>query len=219
MLDLSVILFTDGVMNEFISIIQNFLSSVFVQPQIVILLIAILPIVEARLAIPMAFSYGLNVFECLFFGFVGSCVIAPLLLLFLIPFIKWLSSTSLFKKVGNALLGRFEDKSKSLDNNASATNKFWGLALFVAIPLPLTGVWTGCAVASILKMKYSHSLGAVVLGNLIASVIMTLLCAFLPTTMINYIISAIGIVAVIVVILLIIKIITYYSLNIIIYFN
>ena len=50
-------------MDEIISIIQNFLSDVFVHPQIVIVLIAILPIVEARLAIPMAFGYGLPWYE------------------------------------------------------------------------------------------------------------------------------------------------------------
>ncbi|MBO5223752.1 MAG: small multi-drug export protein [Clostridia bacterium] len=196
-------------MDEIISIIQNFLSDVFVHPQIVIVLIAILPIVEARLAIPMAFGYGLPWYECWLWGFLGSSVIAPLLLLILIPFIKWLSTTKLFKRIGDALYSKFEDKSKQIDEKASNAKKFWGLVFFVGIPLPLTGAWTGCAVASILKMKYSHALGAVILGNFIASSIMTLLCAFLPQTVINYIITAIGIIALIVVVVLIVKIATY----------
>lgn len=196
-------------MDEIIAIIQNFLSDVFVHPQIVILLIAILPIVEARLAIPMAFSYGLAWYECWLWGFLGSCIIAPLLLLILIPFIKWLASTRLFKKVGEALYSKFENKSKKIDEKASNAKKFWGLVLFVGIPLPLTGVWTGCAVASILKMKYPQALGAVALGNFIASSIMTLLCALLPSNVINYVITAIGIIALCVVVALIIKIITY----------
>jgi uncharacterized membrane protein len=208
---LALLIFYDGrfYMSEIISIIQNFLSDVFVHPQIVILLIAILPIVEARLAIPMAFSYGLAWYECALWGFLGSIVIAPLLLLILIPFIRWLASTKLFKKVGDALYSKFENKSKQIDEKASSAKKFWGLVLFVGIPLPLTGVWTGCAVASILKMKYHVALGAITLGNFIASSIMTLLCALLPSNVIDYIITAIGIIAIIVIVLLIIKIITY----------
>ncbi len=196
-------------MDEIIAIIQNFLSDVFVYPQIVILLIAILPIVEARLAIPMAFGYGLAWYECLLWGFLGSFIITPLLLLFLMPFIKWLSSTKLFKRIGEALYNKFENKSKQIDEKASNAKKFWGLVLFIGIPLPLTGVWTGCAVASILKMKYPVALGAVALGNFIASSVMTLLCAFLPQNIINYVRTAIGIIALIVVIVLIIKIFTY----------
>lgn len=196
-------------MDAIISTIQNFLSDVFVYPQIVIVLIAILPIVEARLAVPMAFGYSLAWYESLLLGFVGSCLVAPLLLLALIPFIKWLSTTKLFKKIGDALYSKFENKSKQIDEKASNAKKFWGLVLFVGIPLPLTGVWTGCAVASILKMKYSHALSAVTLGNFIASSIMTLLCVFLPQDIINYVISAIGIIALIIVVILIIKIATY----------
>ena len=196
-------------MDAIISTIQNFLSDVFVYPQIVIVLIAILPIVEARLAVPMAFGYSLAWYESLLLGFVGSCLVAPLLLLALIPFIKWLSTTKLFKKIGDALYSKFENKSKQIDEKASNAKKFWGLVLFVGIPLPLTGVWTGCAVASILKMKYPQALGAVTLGNFIASSIMTLLCVFLPQDIINYVISAIGIIALIIVVILIIKIATY----------
>ncbi len=196
-------------MDEIIYIIQNFLSDIFVYPQIVIILIAILPIVEARLAIPMAFAYGLPWYESLLLGYVGSILAAPLLLLILIPFIKWLSKTKLFRKIGEALYSKFENKSKQIDEKASNVKKFWGLVLFVGIPLPLTGAWTGCAVASILKMKYHHALGAVALGNFIASCIMTLLCALLPENVINYIITAIGLIALVVVVVLLIKIFTF----------
>ena len=67
--------------------------------------------------------------------------------------------------------------------------------LFVAIPLPLTGVWTGCAIASILKMKFKNAFFAIVLGNLVASGIMTILCLFFNETVINYIITAIALIA------------------------
>ena len=56
--------------------------------------------------------------------------------------------------------------------------KFWGLMIFVAIPLPGTGVWTGCLAASLIEMDFKRGMLSVVLGSAIAGVIVTLLCAF-----------------------------------------
>ena len=196
-------------MVEFVLAIKNFLSSVLVYPQLVVMILSALPIVEARLAIPMAFSFSLSWYECLIFGFLGSTLIAPLLLLFLMPFIKWLSSTKIFEKVGNVLYDKMEKKSKQIDEKATNLKKFFGILIFVAVPLPLTGVWTGCAVASILKMKYSHALSSVVIGNLIASAIITLICVPLSSTLIYSIILGIGVIAIAIVAILLVKIFTY----------
>ncbi len=200
--------------DKFIDIILAFLEKVFFFPEIVVLLIAILPIVEARLAIPIALEYGFSYFKAWSLSFIGSSLFAPILLLFLIPFIKWLAKTKFFKKVGSALYDKFAQKAEGVikeENDdkkkmSADTKKFIGVLLFVAIPLPLTGVWTGCAVASILGLKYWKSLVAVISGNLIASGIITLLCLFFEPY-IDYIITALGIIAIVVVILLIVKII------------
>lgn len=196
-------------MVEFVVAIKDFLSSVLVYPQLVVMLLAALPIVEARLAIPMAFSFSLAWYECLIYGFLGSTLIAPLLLLFLIPFIKWLSSTKIFEKVGKVLYDKMEKKSKQIDEKATNLKKFISVMIFVAVPLPLTGVWTGCAVASILKMKYSHALLSITIGNLIASAIITLVCLQLSSTLIYSIILVIGVIAIAIVAILLIKIFTY----------
>lgn len=195
-------------MDYIISQIQQFLLSIFAYEEIVIILIAILPIVEARLAVPMAVGYGMSWWQAWLYSFLGSTIIAPILLLVLIPIIRWLAKTKLFHKIGEALYSKFENKSKQIDEKASDWKKFWGLFIFVAIPLPLTGVWTGCAVGSILKMKYPHALGAVALGNFVASGIITLLTVLFPAH-VDLIITIIGIIALVVVIALIIKIITY----------
>lgn len=196
-------------MVDFVLKIKDFLSITFAHPQIVVTLLAILPIVEARLAIPMAFSYGFAWYESLFYGFLGSTLIAPVLLLFLMPFIKWLSSTKIFKKVGLVLYDKMEGKSKKINDKASELKKFFAIVVFVAVPLPLTGVWSGCAVASILKMKYFKALGAVALGNLIASTIITVVCVPLSSSLIYSIIIAIAVIAAIIMIILLIKIFTY----------
>jgi uncharacterized membrane protein len=207
--------------DKLIDIILQFLEKVFVFPELVVVLIAILPIVEARLAIPIALEYGFSYFKAWGLSFVGSSLFAPILLLFLIPFIKWLAKTKLFKKVGSALYDKFAQKADGVIKEETATGmkkmsadmkKFIGVLLFVAIPLPLTGVWTGCAVASILGLKYWKSLVAVISGNLIASSIITLLCLFFEPY-IDYIITALGIIAIVVVILLIVKIILHKPKN------
>ena len=68
-------------MDQLIEMILGFLQEVFYFPQIVVILISILPIVEARLAVPIAMEYGFSWFESWGFAFLGSTLIAPLLLL------------------------------------------------------------------------------------------------------------------------------------------
>lgn len=193
-----------------IQIIQDGLLKVFGNPRVVVLLVSILPIVEARLAIPIAISYGLDGFESWFWSFLGSSAIVPILLLVLIPFIRWLSKTRFFKKIGSFLYEKFEKKAAGV---ADAPNekkkdfkKMLGVFIFVAIPMPLTGVWTGSAVASIVKLSYPKALVSVLAGNLVASGIIAMLSIFL-SDYINYIILAISLLAVAVVIALIVKII------------
>lgn len=199
-----------------INTILDFLIKIFVHPEIVVVLVAILPIVEARMAIPIALGYKLGFFKSWLFSFLGSSLIAPLLLLILIPFIKWLAKTRAFKKLGSFLYDKFEKKSREVktgdvsqngDAKAERKNelkKMLGVFVFVAIPLPLTGIWTGCAVASILGMKYRNALAAVVAGNMVASLIILLLCALFEPY-INIITTVLAIIAIAVVISLIVK--------------
>lgn len=193
-------------MAEIADIIFDALLKVFKYKEIVVALISILPIVEARLAIPIALRYGIHPAFGWLLSFAGSSAIVPLLLLVLIPFIKWLSSTKLFKKVGETIYEKFEKKSRSVQGGVSDFKKMLSVFLFVAIPLPLTGVWTGSAVASIIGLKLPKATAAVVAGNLVASGIITLLCVFLEKY-IDWIILALTVIAIAVVIVLIIKII------------
>lgn len=208
--------------DKIIQTVLDFLNRVFVYPEIVTTLIAILPIVEARLAIPIGLGLGMGYWKSWAFAFIGSSLIVPLLLLVLIPFVKWLSRTKLFHKLGTVIYEKFENKSKSV-GTADETDgeevsdavkrkrdlkKMLGVFVFVAIPLPLTGVWTGSAVASIVKLPYGKAVASVVAGNLVASLIILLLCRFF-NAYINYIILALAIIAIVVVLALIIKVIVH----------
>lgn len=206
--------------DKIIQTVLDFLNSVFVYPEIVTTLIAILPIVEARLAIPIGLGLGMGYIKSWLFAFVGSSLIVPLLLLVLIPFVKWLAKTKLFHKLGEVVYEKFESKSKSVgeaDEDGEVPpeirrkrdlKKMLGVFVFVAIPLPLTGVWTGSAVASIVKLPYGKAVASVIAGNLVASLIILLLCRFF-NAYINYIILALALIAIVAVLVLIVKVIVH----------
>lgn len=216
-------------MNEFVQSIADAMNASLGAPLSVFLL-SIIPIAEARFAIPFGMSMGLSPFTSFGWAFLGSSLMAPILLLIFIPVINALSRTKFFSKIGKFLYDKFEKKSRSLsepdkseDEIAEAESgvqkrkapltkrdlkRIGGTALFVAVPLPLTGVWTGSAVASIVKIGFVKGLIGVIIGNAVACAVITLISyLFLPY--VNYITLAFFAIAVAVVIFLIIKFIIY----------
>ena len=79
------------------------------------------------------------------------------------------SKVKFFNKVANWLFAKAEKNREKIEKYA-----FWGVALFVAIPLPATGAWTGSLVAAVFNMKFWKSLLSAIIGILIAGVVMTL---------------------------------------------
>ncbi|MDE6402084.1 MAG: small multi-drug export protein [Clostridiales bacterium] len=218
-------------MDAFIESIGNAMNNALGAPLAVILL-SIIPIAEARFAIPFGMSagMGLSPLEAFGYAFLGSSLIAPILLIVFIPIINALSRTKVFAKIGKFLYDKFEKKSRSLKDaeqpeseqiangeastrkklkiTKSDVKKMSGVALFVAVPLPLTGVWTGSAVASILKIGFVKSLIGVIFGNAVACGIITLI-TYLFKDYVSWITLAFFIIAVLVVLFLIIKLIIY----------
>lgn len=146
-----------------------------------VIVFALLPITEARLAIPFGLStkiWANNVLSpaiaCLC-GIAGSFISCVLIILLLKPIINALKKTKHFKKFASKL----ESHGKRKAHNINAVDNQWKklllLSMFVAIPLPLTGVWTGSLIAVILSLPTLKSLCAIFIGNTIASVIITLL--------------------------------------------
>ncbi|MEG2084512.1 MAG: small multi-drug export protein, partial [Clostridia bacterium] len=148
------------------------------------IIIAIFPIVELRGAIPVAISMGLTPFEALMWAWLGSSLVVPVLLLLLKPMLNWLKGYKIFYRLATGTEEMFNSKAEKIANKHGDTSKksFWfkliGVLLFVAVPAPLTGVWTGSAVAVFLGLPFLPSLIAVLLGNLFAGVIVTLLSMF-----------------------------------------
>ncbi len=206
-------------MDAFVQSIADSMSSALGAP-LAVFLLSMIPIAEARFAIPFGISMGLTPFESFGWAFLGSSLITPILLLILIPIINALSRTKFFSKIGKFLYDKFEKKSRSLASENAETDgkkpfftkkelkKVGGTALFVAVPLPLTGVWTGSAVASIVKLGFVKGLIGIIAGNAVACGIITLI-SYLFEPYVNYITLAFFIIAVIVVIILIVKFIIY----------
>ena len=209
-------------MSEIVQGIAETMNNALGAP-LTVLLLSIIPIAEARFAIPFGISMGLSPAEAFGWAFLGSSLMAPILLIVFIPTINALSKTKFFAKIGRFLYDKFEKKSQSLSDTVQDSQssegkkpfltktelkKIGGTALFVAVPLPLTGVWTGSAVASILKIGFVKSLIGVIAGNAVACGIITLI-SFLFEDYVNYITLAFFIIAVTVVVVLVIKFILY----------
>jgi len=90
-------------------------------------------------------------------------------LLLLGPVSKWLRRFKIFNRFFNWLFARTEKNSAVIQKYG-----FWGLAIFVGIPLPITGAWSGCAAAFLLQMKFWRAFFAILLGILIAGGIVML---------------------------------------------
>lgn len=149
-----------------------------------VIMVAIMPVVELRGAIPIAVAMGFDPWISLLLAFVGSSLVVPILLLLLKPVlnllkkIKWFSLFAravedLFNGKADEILEKVEKKGAVKDTKLADKIKFFGVMIFVAVPIPLTGVWTGAAVAVFLNLKFHKALISVVAGNLIAGLIVT----------------------------------------------
>ncbi len=133
-----------------------------------VFLISMVPIVELRGAIPIAAALGLDPIVSYIIAIIGNILPVPFILWFITPFCNLLKKTKLFRWFPEWL------ERKVQKNEAKVTKyKNLGLFLFVAIPLPGTGAWTGALVASFIGYKFRDAFLAISGGVLSAGVIMS----------------------------------------------
>ncbi len=136
----------------------------------VVFVIAMLPLAELRLAIPVGVSLGLPAWYATVIAIAGSMVPVPFLLLLFRPVIKLFHKTKIGSRFATWLTDRAESGRKKV-----IKYKRLGLFVFVAIPLPTTGVWTGSAAAALMDMRLRDVFVLIFLGNCVAATIMMLL--------------------------------------------
>ena len=128
---------------------------------------SMLPVLEVKAAIPVGLAMGLPLWETFFIALLGSCIPVPFILLLLRPFFHWCKGRPFFHRLAEKLEGRFQKKSGGVRRYS-----LLGLFLFVAIPLPTTGVWTGSGIAAMLDLRIRHALPVIVAGNAVAALLM-----------------------------------------------
>ncbi|AKB80035.1 Small multidrug export protein [Methanosarcina horonobensis HB-1 = JCM 15518] len=135
-----------------------------------VMVIGALPISELRGAIPVAMGiYGMGPLEAYFLSVLGNLIPVVPLLLFLEPVSKNLRRYRIFDIFFTWLF------SRTRRNHSENFEKYGLLALtlFVAVPLPVTGAWTGCAAAFVFGIRFKHSFPAIAAGVMIAGIIVT----------------------------------------------
>ena len=140
----------------------------FLPPQAIVAVVSMLPLIELRGGIPVARLLMLPMSEAILFSVIGNIIPIPFILLFITKIFDWLRPTKLFGGIVGKLEKRALGKSEGIQKA-----EFWGLTLFVGIPLPGTGGWTGALAASLLKIDIKKASLAILLGIAIAATIMT----------------------------------------------
>ena len=138
----------------------------FLSIELTVLLTAALPIIELRGAIPVGISLGLSPIHATLISLVGSMIPVPFILFSIRPIFNYLKTTKIFKKLVHKLTDKSMSKSGKIQRYGA-----WGLLVFVAIPLPGTGVWSGSLAAALLDMRFKWAFPAILVGNIIAAVI------------------------------------------------
>ena len=136
-----------------------------------IFLISMVPLVELRGAIPVSQLQGLPIVQSYIVCIIGNMLPVPIIYLFARKTLEWGADKPLIGRFFSFCLEKGEKGGKKLEAKAGR-GLFLALLLFVGIPLPGTGAWTGTLAASILDMDFKSSVTAVMLGVLLAGIIM-----------------------------------------------
>ncbi len=137
--------------------------------ELTVFALSLMPIIELRGGILAAKLLDMQLLPAFFICLVGTLIPTPFILLFINKIFDWMKGTRFVK-----LVDRMEQKGRSKFEKINRY-KTLGLMIFVAIPLPGTGAWTGSLAAALMKMDFKSAMLSVALGTLIADVIMCVL--------------------------------------------
>ena len=158
-------------LDEIINAIQTFFLET-VGKELCVFFCSMIPIIELRGAIPLGAALGLPIWQSFLLSVAGNMLPVPIILLFEKKVLEFMSRSRIkfFNKVANYIYAKAEKNRAKIEKYS-----FWGVAIFVGIPLPMTGAWTGSLVAAIIDMKFWKAVLSAFVGVLCAAVIMTLI--------------------------------------------
>ena len=158
----------ESLINAIIGLFSNLVSMKFGR-ELIVFIISLMPILELRGGLIAASLLGVNPVNAYIVSIIGNLLPIPFILLFLSKILDWMenSKVGFFKKIATWL-------RKKADKNKAKIEKYGylGLILFVGIPLPGTGAWTGSLVATVLTLAKKKAFLCTIAGVIMASIIM-----------------------------------------------
>lgn len=148
--------------------------------ELIIFIISLMPILELRGGLIAAALLGLDGLKSFIICFIGNIIPIPLILWFITPIFNYLKRTKLFK----GLVTKIENKANSKKDKIEKL-QYIGLMLFVGIPLPGTGAWTGCLIAAMLNMNKKKAMLYAILGVIMAGAIMMVISYGILDNLVN----------------------------------
>ena len=154
--------------------------------------VSLLPLLELKGGITLGIdelwgASALSVWESFAWALLGSCLVVPVIALLFRPIYNWLRTKKFFQAIISFILGDVEKRSdavKKENQSKSSTRALWlkmlAVFLFVAFPVPGTGVWTGTCFGILLGLNFWTTCLAVISGNVVCGVIIALLCQVFP---------------------------------------
>lgn len=137
--------------------------------ELAVVIISMVPLVELRGAVPLGVAIGMPVYELYPLSILGNMIPIPFLLFFGEKILDWVCTLRPFTKFATAYKNKLLSKTDQVTKYARI-----GLFLFVAVPLPGTGAWSGALIATILKMPKAKALFSILCGVITAGIIMLL---------------------------------------------
>lgn len=148
--------------------------------ELCIFIISLLPLLECRGGLLAASLLEVPIVRAIPLCIIGNILPIPFILLFIRKIINWMKTTKVFHRFAEWLEKHAEKRSDKV-----TSSEFWGLTLFVGIPLPGTGAWTGSLIASLLEMDIKKAVICELAGVAIATVIMSIVSYGLLGTILN----------------------------------
>jgi len=139
------------------------------RPEVIVFIVSLLPILELRGGILVGFLLGMDLLPSFIIAFIGNIIPVPFILMFIKFIFKKLKKTRM-----KGFIEKIENKAMSKSDQIQKY-AYLGLFLFVGIPLPGTGAWTGSLIAALLEMDMKKSFGIIVLGVIMAGIIISIL--------------------------------------------
>ena len=154
----------EGLVTWFMEVLGGKISK-----EMIVFVISMVPILELRGGLLAASLLNIPIVRAIWYCVIGNIIPVPFILLLITPIFNRLKKTRLFRPMVEKLESRALGKSEQIERY-----EFWGLALFVGVPLPGTGAWTGALIASLLGIRFRKAFPAIILGIFIATIIMSI---------------------------------------------